>query len=154
MPLANVNFSRKITKPERPILIRPYRRREKHGLSLERLGRRSDKLGRSRLVSPSYYELNSVTRSMPRLIKCGFVKTPFLELPKSFIDVTQFFHAHEGQVMEKLFWLQFNMPKHPLLNKQMAQWAELHKISRSAMRDIVVRLWPIEPIPNSYVGLA
>ena len=56
--------------------------------------------------------------------------------------------------MEKLFWSQFSMPKRPLLlNEQMAQWAELHKISGSAMKDVVVRLWPAEPIPNSYFGL-
>ena len=46
------------------------------------------------------------------------------------------------------------MTKHPpLLNEQMAQWAELHKISGSAMKDVVVRLWPTEPILNSYSGL-
>ena len=56
--------------------------------------------------------------------------------------------------MEKLFWSQFSMPKRPLLlNEQMAQWAELHKISESAMKDVVVRLWPTEPIPDSYFGL-
>ena len=56
--------------------------------------------------------------------------------------------------MEKLFWSQLSMPKHPLLlNEQMAQWAELHKISGSAMKDVVVWLWPTEPILNSYFGL-
>ena len=35
----------------------------------------------------------------------------------------------------------------------MAQWAELHKISGSAMKDVIVRLWPTEPILNSYFGL-
>ena len=56
--------------------------------------------------------------------------------------------------MEKLLRSQFSVPKRPLLlNEQMAQWAELHKISRSAMKDVVVRLWPTEPIPNSYFGL-
>ena len=46
------------------------------------------------------------------------------------------------------------MPRRPLLlNEQMAQWAELHKISGSAMKDVVVRLWPTEPVPNSYFGL-
>ena len=35
----------------------------------------------------------------------------------------------------------------------MAQWAELHKISGSAMKDVTVRLWPSDPIPNSYFGL-
>ena len=56
--------------------------------------------------------------------------------------------------MEKLLWLQFSMAKHPLLlDKQMALWAELHRISGSAMKDVIVRLWDIEPIPNSYFGL-
>ena len=44
------------------------------------------------------------------------------------------------------------MPKRPLLNEQMAQWAELHKMSGSAMKDVVVRLWPTEPILNCYFG--
>ena len=39
------------------------------------------------------------------------------------------------------------------MNEQMAQWAELHKISGSAMKDVTVRLWPSDPIPNSYFGL-
>ena len=46
------------------------------------------------------------------------------------------------------------MPKRLLLlNEQMALWAELHKLSESAMEDVVVWLWPTEPIPNSYFGL-
>ena len=46
------------------------------------------------------------------------------------------------------------MPKRPLLlNKQMAEWDELHKISGSTMKYVVVRLWTSEPIPNSYFGL-
>ena len=78
----------------------------------------------------------------------------FLDLSKSVADATRFFHAQEGHAMKKLFWLQFNMPKRPLLlNEQMAQWAKLHKISGSAMKDVVVRLWPTEPIPNSYFSL-
>ena len=64
----------------------------------------------------------------------------FLDLPKSVSDATQFFQAQEGHATEKLFWSQFSMPKSPLLlNEQMAQWAELHKISGSAMKDVVVR---------------
>ena len=56
--------------------------------------------------------------------------------------------------MEKLFWSQFGMPKHQLLlNEQMARWAKLHGISGSAMKDVIVRLWPTEPIPNSYFSL-
>mgnify|MGYP005842433613 CR=1 FL=1 len=78
----------------------------------------------------------------------------FLDLPKSVSDVAQFFQAQEGRASEKLFWSQFNVPRRPaLLNEQMAQWAELHKMSGAAMKDVVVRLWPAEPIPNSYFGL-
>ena len=56
--------------------------------------------------------------------------------------------------MERIFWSQFNVTKRlVLLNKQMAQWAELHKMSRAAMKDVVVRLWPAEPVLSSYFGL-
>ena len=40
-----------------------------------------------------------------------------------------------------------------MLNDQMARWAELHRMSGSAMRDVVVWLWPTEPVPSSYFGL-
>ena len=44
--------------------------------------------------------------------------------------------------------------EHPvLLNDQMAQWAELHKMPSAAMKDVIVRLWPAEDIPDSYFGL-
>ena len=35
----------------------------------------------------------------------------------------------------------------------MSQWAELHRISGAAMKNVIVRLWPTEPIPSSYFGL-
>ena len=40
-----------------------------------------------------------------------------------------------------------------LLNEQMIQWAELHRLSGSAMKDAVIGLWPNGPIPDSYFGL-
>ena len=55
--------------------------------------------------------------------------------------------------MENMFWSQFDTPKRPLLNEQMAQWAELHKMSGTAMKDVIARLWPTDPIPNSYFCL-
>ena len=62
----------------------------------------------------------------------------FLDLPKSVADAAQFYQAQEGYATKKLFWSQFDTPKRPLLlNEQMAQWAELHKISGSAMKDVV-----------------
>ena len=77
----------------------------------------------------------------------------FMDLPKSAADVNQFFHAQEGHAMEKLFWSQFDTPKRPLLNEQMAQWAELHRMSGTTMKDVIARLWPTEPISDSYLGL-
>ena len=35
----------------------------------------------------------------------------------------------------------------------MAQWAELHKIFGSSIKDVMVRLWLTEPISNSYFSL-
>ena len=57
--------------------------------------------------------------------------------------------------MEKLFWSQFTTQEHStLLNDQMAQWAKLHKMFGAAMKDVIVRLWPAEPVLSSYFGLA
>ena len=56
--------------------------------------------------------------------------------------------------MEKLFWSQFSASKRPLLlNEQMSQWAELHRIFGAAMKNIITRLWPTEPVSNSYFSL-
>ena len=56
--------------------------------------------------------------------------------------------------MEKLFWSQFVGQEHAiLLNDQMAQWAELHKMSSAAMEDIIIQLWPTEAILDNYFGL-
>ena len=77
-----------------------------------------------------------------------------LDLPKSASDAAQFYQAQEGCATEKLFWSQFGASKRPLLlNEQMTQWAELHRLSGSAMKDVMTGLWPNEPIPDSYFGL-
>ena len=36
---------------------------------------------------------------------------------------------------------------------QLKQLVELHQAAELAMKDLVVRLWPTEPIPSSYFGL-
>ena len=75
-------------------------------------------------------------------------------MPKSSIDAAQYYQARDGYATEKLFWSQFGASKRPLLlNEQMSQWAKLHRMSGAAMKDVVVRLWPTEPVPNSYFGL-
>ena len=40
----------------------------------------------------------------------------------------------------------------PFIN-QLKQLVELHQAAELAMKDLVVRLWPAEPIPSSYFGL-
>ena len=78
----------------------------------------------------------------------------FADLPKSVVEAAQYFRAQEGNTTEKLFWSQYLAPKRPaLLNNQMMQLAELHRMSRLAMKDVIVRLWPAGPIPSSYFGL-
>ena len=93
---------------------------------------------------PNYAQLNQVWSSPDN----------FLDLSKSSSDAAQFYQAQEGYATEKLFWSQFGASKRPLLlNEQMSQWAELHRISGAAMKNVVVRLWLTEPVPSSYFGL-
>ena len=90
---------------------------------------------------------------MPRLIKCGVLQLIFGPTEEC-RRCGAFYKAQDGREVAKLFWSQFDGPKRPsLLNEQMAQWAELHKVSGAAMKEVVVRLWPTEPLPNSYFGL-
>ena len=39
------------------------------------------------------------------------------------------------------------------LSDQLKQLVELHKATELAMKDLIVRLWPGEPLPSSYFGL-
>ena len=39
------------------------------------------------------------------------------------------------------------------LSDQLKQLVELHKAAELAMKDLIVRLWPAEPMPSSYFGL-
>src|SRR3954471_22740439 len=40
-----------------------------------------------------------------------------------------------------------------LLSDQLKQLVELHKAAEQAMKGLIVRLWPSEPLPNSYFSL-
>ena len=93
---------------------------------------------------PDYAQLNQVWSSPDE----------YLDLPKSSSDAARYYQARAGYATEKLFWSQFGASKRPLLlNEQMSQWAELYRISGAAMKDVIIRLWPTEPVPNSYFGL-
>ena len=56
--------------------------------------------------------------------------------------------------MEKLFWSQYLAPNYPVpFVDQLKQLIELHQAAELAMKDLVIRLWPAEPIPRSFFGL-
>ena len=56
--------------------------------------------------------------------------------------------------MEKLFWSQYTGAEHPMpLSDQLKQLVELHNAAEQAMGDLIVRMWPGEPLPGSYFGL-
>lgn len=78
----------------------------------------------------------------------------FADLPRSISDAAEFFRAEEESSTEKLFWSQYLGSEHPSpLSDQLKQLVELHKAAELAMKDLIVRLWPAEPVPSSYFGL-
>ena len=78
----------------------------------------------------------------------------FVELPCSISDAAQFYRAEERSTTEKLFWSQYLALVYPeALADQLKQLIELHKVAELAMKDLIIRLWPAEPIPSSYFGL-
>ena len=69
-------------------------------------------------------------------------------------DAAEYFKDQKDREVEKLFRSQFHALVRPLLlNEQMAEWAELHRLSGLAMSSIVDHLWPGGPRPNSYFSL-
>ena len=78
----------------------------------------------------------------------------FADLPHSVLDAAKFYRAEEGSSTEKLFWSQYTGTEHPVsLSDQLKQLVELHKAAEQAMRGLIVRMWPGEPLPGSYFGL-
>ena len=56
--------------------------------------------------------------------------------------------------MEKSFWSQYTGTAHPMpLSDQLKQLVECHKAAEQAMKGLIVRMWPGEPLPGSYFGL-
>ena len=78
----------------------------------------------------------------------------FADLPCSISDASQFYRAEEKKSAEKHFWSQYLAPNYPVpFIDQLKQLVELHQAAELAMKDLVVRLWPAEPIPSSYFRL-
>ena len=78
----------------------------------------------------------------------------YADLPRGVADAAEFFRAEEGSSAEKLFWLQYLTPEHPVpFSDQLKQLVELHRVSELSMKDLIIRLWPDKAIPASYFGL-
>ena len=78
----------------------------------------------------------------------------FTDLPRSVADAAEFFRAEEGSSSEKMFWSQYLAPEHPVpFSDQLKQLVKLHRVAKLAMKDLIVRLWLAEAIPDSYFGL-
>ena len=78
----------------------------------------------------------------------------FTGLPRSILDAAEYYRDEEGMSTEKLFWSRYLGPEHPLpFIDQLKQLVELHKSAELAMKDLIVWLWPAEPVPSSYFGL-
>ena len=76
------------------------------------------------------------------------------DLPRSVLDAAEFYRAEGGGSTEKLFWSQYATPEHPMsFTDQLKQLVELHQAAELAMKDLIIRLWPVEPIPSSFFGL-
>ena len=78
----------------------------------------------------------------------------FADLPRSVSGAAEFYRAEEGSSMEKVFWSQYAKAGHPVPHSdQLKQLVELHKAAEQAMKGLIARMWPGEPLPGSYFGL-
>ena len=78
----------------------------------------------------------------------------YMDLAASAVDAVEYFRDQTDHEVDKLFWSQFNVPERPLpLPDQLAEWAELNRLSGLAMRSVVDHLWPEKPKPESYFSL-
>ena len=78
----------------------------------------------------------------------------YLDLAASAVNAAEYFRDQTDREVDKLFWSQFNVPERSLpLTDQLAEWAELNRLSGLAMRSVVDHLWPERPKPNNYFSL-
>ena len=77
-----------------------------------------------------------------------------MDLAASAADAVVHFRSQKDHETEELFWSQFQSPDRSLpLTDRLAEWAELNRLSRLAMTDIVTHVWPDRPKATSYFGL-
>ena len=77
-----------------------------------------------------------------------------MDLAASAADAAKYFQGETDRGVDHLFWRQFHSPERPLsLTDQLAEWAELNRLSGLSMRSVVDQLWPGRSKPNSYFSL-
>ena len=77
-----------------------------------------------------------------------------MDLAASAVDAAKYFQGQTDHEVDQLFWRQFHSPERLLsLTDQLAEWAELNRLSRLTMRSVVDQLWPERPKPNNYFSL-
>ena len=78
----------------------------------------------------------------------------YMHLAASVADAAKYFQSQTDREVDQLFWKQFLSPEHPLsLTDQLAEWAELNRLSGLSMRFVVDQLWPGRSKPSSYFSL-
>ena len=78
----------------------------------------------------------------------------YMDLAASAADAAKYFQGQTDREVDQLFWRQFHSPERPLsLTDQLAEWAELNRLSGLSMRSVVDQLWPERSKPNSYFSL-
>ena len=78
----------------------------------------------------------------------------FADLPRSVSDAVEFYRAEGGGSTDRLFWSHYAAPEHPVsFTDQLKQLVELHRVAELAMKDLIIRLWLAEAMPDSYFRL-
>ena len=78
----------------------------------------------------------------------------YMDLAASAADAAKYFQGQTDRGVDQLFWRQFHTLERPLsLTDQLAEWAELNRLSGLSMRSVVDQLWPERPKPNNYFSL-
>jgi hypothetical protein len=131
----------------------------KTDLQKERVDRRS--------FEEEISQAQAILNGKPYLLQCVFGDGRFkaltqvwrsagacVDLQKSAADAKQFYASRGEGEEARVFWAQFEAPERPpLLNEQLKQLLELHRMAEPALKDLCIRLWPNEPLPGSYFGL-
>ncbi|KAI5007817.1 hypothetical protein ZWY2020_008865 [Hordeum vulgare] len=132
-------------------------------LSIELSSKRVDR----RFFEEEVCQAKHMANGKPYLLQCAFggnmfsflmriwrSSGTFTDLPWSVAEAVKNYATHDGDVELRLLWAQFQSHEpNPCLSYQMKQLMELHRMADPAMKDLCVRLWPMEPLPSSYLGL-